>query len=94
MGGTIIALDPNSVRAPVAGLFHTTSGRSIRPFVSSQHTLGHELVHAWQNTSYFNGAPNIPGNVTGGNPWERQAAAYTNRIRSEQGSSYRRTRYD
>jgi len=90
--GTTIAFDPNYVRAP-AGLFVNSSGRAIRPLVSPTNVLGHELVHAWQNTSYFNGPPKISGNVSGKNPWEVQAVRYTNRIRQEQGLNYSRTRY-
>ncbi len=91
--GTTIAFDPNYVRAP-AGLFVTNLGRPISPLVSPTNALGYELVHAWQNTSYFNGAPRIPGNVTGGNPWERQAVRYINRIRQQQGLNYTRVRYN
>ncbi|MCG7537945.1 RHS repeat-associated core domain-containing protein, partial [Pseudoalteromonas sp. OOF1S-7] len=90
---TIIALDPRAVRAPV-GLFQTVSGRAARPYVSAQHTLAHELVHAWQNTAWSNGAPKIPHNITGSSPWETQAAAYTNLIRQQQGHRYRRIRYN
>lgn len=91
--GTTIAFDPNYVRAP-SGLFATNLGRPINPLVSPTNALGHELVHTWQNTSYFNGAPRIPGNVTGGNPWEVQAVRYTNRMRQEQGLNYSRVRYE
>lgn len=90
---TIIALDPRTVRAP-AGLFQTLKGKPTRPYVPAQHTLGHELVHAWQNTSWSNGAPQISHNISGRSPWETQAAAYTNLIRQQQGYRYRRVIYD
>ncbi|WP_299268143.1 SpvB/TcaC N-terminal domain-containing protein [uncultured Psychrosphaera sp.] len=90
---TIIALDPRAVRAP-AGLFQTVAGKAARPYISAQHSLGHELVHAWQNTSWSNGAPQISHNISGSSPWETQASAYMNLIRQQQGYRYRRVKYD
>lgn len=89
---TTIALDPGAVRAP-AGLFQRHDGRAIRPLIPAHHSLGHELVHAWQNTSWSNGAPRISHNIRGSSPWETQASAYTNLIREQQGYRYKRVRY-
>ncbi|WP_444909845.1 RHS repeat-associated core domain-containing protein [Microbulbifer sp. TRSA005] len=90
--GTTVAYDPNYVRAP-AGLFVTNSGRPISPLISPVHSLAHELIHVWQNSSWSNVVPQVSGVVVSENPWERQASNHMNLLRAEQRSGYIRVRY-
>ncbi|MCF6194115.1 MAG: type III secretion system effector protein [Kangiellaceae bacterium] len=80
--GTTIAFNPKSVTLPVG--FENIRGKSANQTVRARNVLAHELFHAWQNTSYFNGAPLIGSPVKGQSTWEVSATRYTNQIRLAQ----------
>ena len=89
--GTTIAFNPKSVTLPVA--FENMRGKSASSTFRPGNVLAHELFHAWQNTSYWNGAPSIGPPVRGQSGWEVSAVRYTNQIRRAQHSRKVRVEY-
>jgi hypothetical protein len=90
-GGSTIAFDTRAVSSPVA--FENIRGKPIGHNFNPRYVLAHELFHAWQNTSYMNGAPYIGSSVSGQSGWEVSAVRFTNQIRRADQMPFARTQY-